>query len=764
MSSYQWDLSQEVNGTAFTIRITVDTLTGELKILGLAGSGDINALWLDYPGGDNTTTLPTGQLSLNMNGTGILWDDVAVLSSAGLGPAGTNKATFITEGETLTYSLGALGFASIVDWSVVTFGVRATSVNGDGSVKLVDTTPELVGPPPPPNNPPEITVDAGDSAAEDLVETDAGLTTAGTLTVSDLDGDTLTPSVTGVAVTTTPGVALPPALTDAAFLAMLSLEFDPTDPDTSDGIRLDWSFDSAAEAFNFLTECPTTEEIVLTYTIEVSDGNGGTATQDITITITGSNDAPTVNAPGAPGDDLAGAVTELAATDPGAGIDTLSDSGSFAFFDLDINDVHTVDVTAAAVSGSNFGYAGPVLGSLTVGLGDSATGDGSGTIDWTFDVDDSAIDFLKEGETITQVFTVTITDDCGETVTQDVSITLTGRNENPVANADLLLVSNAGTSVELPASLLLFNDSDDGPKGDLTVTSITGPLWDDDDDATTPDVQSVDYDPVTGLFTFNSDAIGELEDEEAALAYTVADGEGGTATGTVTVRLVNTSTDPDTVVLEDALQPGEDSYTASYISLNNGTDTATGQATAVVGNAQVDYLFGDNNNDTLTGGAGNDVLTGGTGNDQYRIIAPADNGSDELRSFGTGNDRIALLQGGGGWNAAGTTPGSGASANLGGGDYLTVATIGNFAAAAKNNKVVELGEAVTNAGIAALDSTTADNAYVLLFNSDSGRGELWYDGNWSTADDRFKIATISSYQTLAAVTGANQAQFAEWAL
>lgn len=759
MASYQWDLSQQVNGSDFVIRITVDTVSGELKIEGISGSGDINALWLDYAGGDNTTSLALK--ALNMNGTGIVWDDLAVLSSAGLGPAGTEKATFLTEGETLTYSLSDLGFGSIEDWSEVTFGVRATSVNGGGSVKLVDTTAELVGPP---NNPPVITVEEGDSAAESIEETDAGLTVDGRLTVSDLDGDILSTSVTGVTVMPTAGVVLPSALTDAAFLAMLSLELDPTDLDTSDGICLDWSFDSAAEAFNFLTKCPTTEEIVLTYTIEVSDGNGGTTTQDITITITGSNDGPTVNAPGAPGDDLAGAVSELAANDLGAGIDTLSDSGSFAFFDLDINDVHTVAVTASVVSGSSFGYAGSVLGSLSVAVGDAATGDGSGTIDWEFDVADSAIDFLREGETITQVFTVTITDDCGETVTQDVTITLTGSNENPVLVDDLIIVSNQGTGVDLPASLLLFNDSDDGPKGDLKVTSITGPLWDDDADPGTPDVQSVDYDPMAGLFSFDSNAIGTAAGDEGTLTYTVEDGEGGTATGNVTVRLVGINTTPDNVVLANALQPGEDSYTASYIALNNGADTATGQTTVVVGNAQVDYLFGDNQNDTLIGGAGDDVLTGGSQNDQFRMIAPAENGSDVITDFGTGSDQIALLQGGGGWNAAGTNPGANASASLVAGDYLTVTAITDFAAAAKGNKVVELGEEVTNAGIAALGSTNADNAYVLLFNSDSDRGELWYDGNWSTADDRFKIATINNYQTLAAVTGASQAQFAEWAL
>lgn len=182
MASYQWDFSQSVQGSIFSLRIIVDTTTGKLSIKCLTGSGDINALWLDYPGGDNTT--PRVSPSLNMNGTGIAWDDVAALSNPGLGPAGENKATFITPGETQEYSLTSLGFANIKDWSVVTMGVRATSVNGGGSVKFVDTTPEPVGPI---NTPPVIS----GGAAVIIAETNSPLTSNGTLNVTDR---TTTPS------------------------------------------------------------------------------------------------------------------------------------------------------------------------------------------------------------------------------------------------------------------------------------------------------------------------------------------------------------------------------------------------------------------------------------------------------------------------------------------------------------------------------------------------------------------------------------------
>lgn len=345
---------------------------------------------------------------------------------------------------------------------------------------------------------------------------------------------------------------------------------------------------------------------------------------------------------------------------------------------------------------------------------------------------------------------MTVTDECGATVSQDVTITLTGRNDNPVAAADLLYVSNEATDVELPAALLLFNDSDDGGKDNLRITSMSGPV--------VGGVQSVQYDPVSGIFSFNSDAFGVNGGDEGTFTYTVEDAQGGSSIGTVTVRLVDTTVQSDVVLLSNE-------YTASYISLNNGEDRAQGEVTVLAGNAQVDYLFGDNGIDKLIGGAGDDLLTGGTGPDEFRMISPASNGSDlitDFRATGAGSDRIYLLQGGGDWNAAGSSPMGDDGANLAASDYLT-STIAGFAGADKNNKVVELSEAVAgDDAIKGLTSNNADNAYVLLFNSVSSRGEIWWDDNWSNSSGRLKIATIDNFTSLTSVTNSTQSYFGEW--
>ncbi|MCZ4292392.1 VCBS domain-containing protein, partial [Hoeflea alexandrii] len=64
-----------------------------------------------------------------------------------------------------------------------------------------------------------------------------------------------------------------------------------------------WTYDATNAAIDFLGE---NDQLVLTFTVTVDDQNGGTASQDVTITINGTNDAPVIDA----GSVVAGAVTE----------------------------------------------------------------------------------------------------------------------------------------------------------------------------------------------------------------------------------------------------------------------------------------------------------------------------------------------------------------------------------------------------------------------------------------------------------------------
>ena len=105
------------------------------------------------------------------------------------------------------------------------------------------------------------------------------------------------------------------------------------------------------------------------FTVTIDDGKGGTVDQLVTVTVTGTNDKPTITVADT---DAAGAVTEDATTP------TLSDSGTIAFNDVDLIDVHSTAVTPAA--GNTLG------GTLTMGAVSELATSEPGTVGWTYEV------------------------------------------------------------------------------------------------------------------------------------------------------------------------------------------------------------------------------------------------------------------------------------------------------------------------------------------------------------------------------------------
>lgn len=137
------------------------------------------------------------------------------------------------------------------------------------------------------NDGPVIAIGAADSADAAFVETDGSLAATGTMTVIDEDlSDSVTATVAGVQISGA-------VFDEAAALAMLSLSPATLAADAGDVSNLVWSFDSGSEAFDFLAEG---QAMTLTYTVSVDDGHGGTDTQLLTVTVTGTSDAPSLPA------------------------------------------------------------------------------------------------------------------------------------------------------------------------------------------------------------------------------------------------------------------------------------------------------------------------------------------------------------------------------------------------------------------------------------------------------------------------------------
>lgn len=239
---------------------------------------------------------------------------------------------------------------------------------------------------------------------ETLAETDAALITSGQIAFVDIElGDTPVAAYSGF-TSTLNGVVMTPAQE-----LQIETAFSITNPATGA-----WNFNLPASAIQSIA---AGQNITLFYTVTVTDNYNATATQVVTITITGSNDAPVVAVI-----DVTGGVTEDLTP-----LGDLTDSGTIAFADADHSDVHQVSVTDTS-SGA--------LGMLSAVITTDSAGNGlGGAIDWIYSVASSAVEYLAEGETRIETFTIRLADLYGGTVDRMVSISITGTNDAAVAAA-----------------------------------------------------------------------------------------------------------------------------------------------------------------------------------------------------------------------------------------------------------------------------------------------------------------------------------------
>ncbi|WP_218024761.1 VCBS domain-containing protein [Cobetia marina] len=276
------------------------------------------------------------------------------------------------------------------------------------------------------NDGPAISVNSGDSASASLTETDSALSTSGTLSVTDVDlSNSVTPSVTSVSSNGDTG-----ALDNDDLLALLGVDTGAIIDDENTEGTLNWTFDSSAagESFDYLS---AGESLVLTYTVTVTDTAGATATQDVTITIQGTNDAPVVTA-------TEGRVSEegleggIADSDAADGFTDTTDAtivtGTVSVTDVDSDSVSLV-LTAPATAITSGGSAVTWSGSGTQSM---VATDAEGNEVATVTIDDSgaytftlsqAVDHSGDGEDVLSLdFGVLATDSEGASSTGTLTI------------------------------------------------------------------------------------------------------------------------------------------------------------------------------------------------------------------------------------------------------------------------------------------------------------------------------------------------------
>ncbi len=175
----------------------------------------------------------------------------------------------------------------------------------------------------------------------------------------------------------------------------------------------------------------------------------------------------------------------------------------------------------------------------------------------------------------------------------------------------------------------------------------------------------------------------------------------------------------------------------------------------IAGSLSDDVIRGGSEADIIYSLGGADVLTGNDGADQFRL-AKFYNKTDTITDFVKGTDKVGLNQ----FNFDNTTE-TQAGATLSTTDYVEnrsgVTSIGN----ADAKKVIELQTSLDGNQIAT-DSGAAVEAYVLVHNTTSGKAELWYDNDWSTAGSRSHIVTYDNVVDLVGVQDFSNSDFVEY--
>jgi fibronectin-binding autotransporter adhesin len=227
------------------------------------------------------------------------------------------------------------------------------------------------------------------------------------------------------------------------------------DPAHSNVGTATWTYSIPDHAFDFLA---AGETLTLTYIVRVDNnfdlGNEFTEVP-ITITVTGTNDAPVITT-GA----QTVAFTAGASTPGGSLASQDSAAGSLSFADVDLTDTHTVSskLSSAVLQGEGSVPLALFEQAFSASLAADSTGTGTGTINWSIaDLPADVANIIPTGQTLTLTYTVTLTDAQGATSEQTVTVTITGA-ENP---GEIWIGTASGTDGEeraASASALLWRD------------------------------------------------------------------------------------------------------------------------------------------------------------------------------------------------------------------------------------------------------------------------------------------------------------------
>ena len=420
-------------GSAITERIgtgnaTMDVATGtvtfadaDLTDKPVVSTSFSDFKYVDADGNDITAELTPEQLAA----IALVEIPLTVVQTAG----NSNKGT-----ATWTYSIADSAFDFLAKGETLTLNYVAEVDDGHGGVVRTPISVSINGAHT--NDDPTITTtsNAFTERANDAQPNPTGSplldTVSGTIGFTDVnltDRPVASAAFDSFTYRNASDVDVTSSLSAAQLAAIIAVEKPlsvvQTAGNTNDG-SANWTYSAADGAFDFLADGET---LTLTYIATVDDGHGGVVTKPLTVTVTGTNDTPSiVSGP------QAATIAERADTKGSSTPDTAD--GRVTFKDADLTDTHDVTIKGVSASGDVTGLANGAiqLGWLSLGttLADS-TGGVTGSKSWSFSAPDSYFDYLADGDAVTLTYTVQIDDHHGGIATQDVVVTVTGSNDAP---------------------------------------------------------------------------------------------------------------------------------------------------------------------------------------------------------------------------------------------------------------------------------------------------------------------------------------------
>jgi hypothetical protein len=367
-----------------------------------------------------------------------------------------------------------------------------------------------------------------------------------TYTLSDFNGQTSTAEVTVnvTSVNDVPTVTAAVSLVagEDAIAATVDLLANASDVDTTDtlsvtnlvetsgndsgGVGLvNSSLVIADGYYNYLAQG---ESVVLTYTYNVSDGNGGVVSTSASVTINGTNDAPVVSA----------AIGVISSEDAlGISVDLLQN-----VTDPDVTDSLSV-ANVVEISGNDAGGVSLVGNSLQI--------------------ENGFYNYLAANDVLILEYSYDVIDGNGGVVATKATLTINGSNDSPVVSAAINLVISEDT---LGASVdLLANASDVDAPDILSVTNLTEISGNDAGGVSLINNNLVVTD---GYY----DYLQQGQALELSYIYDVDDGNGGTVSTSASVIINGANDAPQVVADVTALSLSDGATTGNVISNDADVD------------------------------------------------------------------------------------------------------------------------------------------------------------------------------------------------